>query len=396
MINRHFFELLKALKEASYQSESFNLFSVLRSECDEVRLHSRFIKALLDSSEHHGCQTKFLAAFLSKLGINAFSTNQVTVYNEYQNIDILIKNNDKQVIILENKIYASDQPKQLSRYYEAMKQEGYADKNIWVLYLTLEGREPEPQSCKGIPKAIRKGSNFITIDYKYTIQSWLKECLKISALIPPVRESIAQYKTLIAKLTGSNQGEAYMDKLKTLLLQDDNMNYFSDIEEAYYSNLIDLQLLLWQDIHSCIEQEYPEVGMYQPDSLLISDGDQQLEALTKYYRQKKTQYLGLYYALPNSPAEAAIELEHGMTVGIRCPKHENPREYERLLKQLNSDGKEHHNDHWPIWKFTEDDFNFKLPSSEAIQILKTKSTRQELARAIAAQFYQIWCSAIKE
>ena len=52
--------------------------------------------------------------------------------------------NDTQAIIIENKIFAGDQSKQLERYFEIIKQEGFED--IRIIYLSLYGEEPSEQS----------------------------------------------------------------------------------------------------------------------------------------------------------------------------------------------------------------------------------------------------------
>ncbi|MBX0332941.1 PD-(D/E)XK nuclease family protein [Pontibacter sp. HSC-14F20] len=49
------------------KQEGFNIFSVLRSHSDEVRVHSRFIAELLNPKGSHGQGTLFLNLFLNEL-----------------------------------------------------------------------------------------------------------------------------------------------------------------------------------------------------------------------------------------------------------------------------------------------------------------------------------------
>jgi hypothetical protein len=378
MLNRNFFELVKAIKEAHLKPETFNLFTVLRSDSDEVRLHSRFLRALLDTQGEHTCGDEFLRAFLIELGVTEFDCNDIEVFNEYQNIDVYVKNRAKQVIILENKIYAGDQPKQLSRYYNVAKEEGCKDQNIWILYLTLDGDEPEKQSFEEIPETFRSSPNYKCISYKYFIKPWLNKCLRIAALSPAIRESIAQYTELISKLTGTNQSMEYMDKLKKLLLKDNNMTYVDDINEAYLENLIDLQLLLWNDINDYVINEYPAIGMPNEDSVILFKGDVQRSTISKYYKINQNHYFGLYYPLVNTSACVGIELDDYMTVGVCCNKTEAPEDYQLLLNS--SYGKEKPNDEWPMWGFTQDDVEFKSLEPKTMDILIDKSKRKELAK----------------
>ena len=119
------------------------------------------------------------------------------ILNEYKNIDIFIRNSKGQAIIVENKIYAEDQEQQLARYYQEIINEGYSD--ITIIYLTLDGKEPEEQSIEGIPKEFIESDKFMTLSYEYQIQEWIKNCTKEAALTPEVREVLQQYSQLISR-----------------------------------------------------------------------------------------------------------------------------------------------------------------------------------------------------
>ena len=102
----NFVGLLYKAHEAD-RPRPFNLFSVLRGARDEVRLHSRFLTALLDHRDH---RTKgrenlrdFLRAVLS-LKDDRFDWTKSKVEKERSNIDILITLGDKVAIVIENKV----------------------------------------------------------------------------------------------------------------------------------------------------------------------------------------------------------------------------------------------------------------------------------------------------
>lgn len=138
---------LSALLRAKYQRPAgFNLFSVLRSSSDEVRLHSRFLAFLLDPKASHNQGAALLNLLLTRVGIQNFDSSSAIVEVEYKNIDILIRNPSNQAVIIENKVYARDRDEQLWDYHQQMQGEGYRD--IWTTYLTLDGAEPSQESKK--------------------------------------------------------------------------------------------------------------------------------------------------------------------------------------------------------------------------------------------------------
>ena len=97
----------------------------------------------------------------------------------------MIKDDNGKIIMIENKIYASEQPNQLLRYYNAFP-------NGKLFYLTLFGEE----SKQNFPK-----EKYNIISYENDIIIWLEECKKESVNIPILRESITQYINLIKKLS---------------------------------------------------------------------------------------------------------------------------------------------------------------------------------------------------
>ena len=88
--------------------EAFNVFSVLRSEHDEVNLHSRFLAALLNHRQSPGEPRENLADFLHRLDIRNFDQDRATVDGEWNNIDIVIcDGSSMQAVIIEHKIWAA-------------------------------------------------------------------------------------------------------------------------------------------------------------------------------------------------------------------------------------------------------------------------------------------------
>ena len=102
--------------------EPFNIFSVLRSQGDEVNLHSRFLAALLDHRKPNEEKRSNLEAFVNSVAkVEGFDQHGVLVEREQFNIDILITDAKGQAVIIENKIWAGDQPEQLQRYHSKLR-----------------------------------------------------------------------------------------------------------------------------------------------------------------------------------------------------------------------------------------------------------------------------------
>lgn len=199
-------------EERRKRGENFNIFKVLGLSSSEVRLHSAFLAELLNPNGDHGLGDKFLLAFLDGVvrkieGFNqfAFDTTSANVYVEYVigqissdeteggRIDILLEDKNHQTIIIENKIYAGDQPKQLLRYYNyatKSKKLSYTQRQFVLLYLTLNRSAPS-ESSLGLPDEIKV--EYEPIGYQKDVIDWLRRCIGIAALHPQVRETISQY-----------------------------------------------------------------------------------------------------------------------------------------------------------------------------------------------------------
>lgn len=203
-------------KERYSHGELFNVFNILGLESKEVRLHSALLAELLRPNGMSGVGNAFQKAFLAILGLpeNYIVDGRVSVElsigtttdTEGGRIDIIMEDGNH-VIIIENKIYAQDQPAQLLRYTNFARDNyphGYR-----LLYLTLDGKEACDDSAQGCP--------YQCISYKNEISKWLEECARISFDRPLVRETIRQYINLIKQLTNQSMGTLEDNKLVELV-----------------------------------------------------------------------------------------------------------------------------------------------------------------------------------
>lgn len=218
LINKKYEEIAKIT------GENFNIFSVLRLESDEVRLHSRLIGELLNPKGRHGQNELFLKLFISTIGLeDQYQLEQIknaTViveenignipddYSKGGRIDLIIKfPSNRKEIVIENKIYAGDQFNQLGRYFAQ-----YPHANI--IYLTPQKKEPTKESLGENLKL----ENVICLTYQIEIKNWLEACIEKSASIPLLRETITQYLNLIKHITHQSSNKIKEMEIETILL----------------------------------------------------------------------------------------------------------------------------------------------------------------------------------
>lgn len=228
-------------KERYSHGELFNVFNILGLESKEVRLHSALLAELLRPNGMSGVGNVFQKAFLAILGLpeNYIVDGRVSVElfigkitdTEGGRIDIIMEDGNH-AIIIENKIYAQDQPAQLLRYTNFARDNyphGYR-----LLYLTLDGKEACDDSAQGCP--------YQCISYKNEISKWLEECARISFDRPLVRETIRQYINLIKQLTNQSMGTLEDNKLVELVASPEHVDeYFMIIKnQAAIENKIRL------------------------------------------------------------------------------------------------------------------------------------------------------------
>lgn len=199
---------------AKITGEDFNIFNITGIGTSEVKLHSSLIAELLNPCGQHGMGRIFLNHFLKRIqtvdsfNLDFFLKNDVDVskeewigyMDEQKNsggyIDIILKTNYNNAILIENKIYATDQPRQLRRYASKYKK-------ALIIYLTLNGRPASPKSTCNDEFPTEK-INPLCLSYSDFILKWLSEC-KISAIDKPmIREILNQYIFLIKQITNQN------------------------------------------------------------------------------------------------------------------------------------------------------------------------------------------------
>ncbi|MDF0732385.1 PD-(D/E)XK nuclease family protein [Pseudomonas entomophila] len=360
------------LRAEHHRPPGFNLFTLLRSGTDEVRLHSRYVAFLLDPRGAHGAGAKPLLWLLERLGIEGFDCRQATVALEYRNIDILVRNPQRQALIIENKIHAKDQDSQLLRYTQTLRAEGYQD--ITTLYLTLDGRDADEHSASGI--------DYLRVGYAADILPWLEHCQPWVIREAAVRESLLQYIDLIRKLTRTDQGGIYMDMLKQTLRKDNNLLLVKDLQRAYTETLKDLQLALWQDVVRAVKHKYEDLPA--PDNYATT------EAIERYYSNAtQNRYYGLYYDLGTLNSSVYLELNHRFYCGLYCDMQAHPHDHARLRELTDVLEKNGLSNNGQLWRYTTG-LNMKDPTEEDLLTLLDDPRRAQAAERMADDLYQLW------
>ena len=171
------FELAAALGEY-YEKQNAQLpfhINVIDELHANENAHTRILTQLLkykDDGKH-----VILESFLRLLqSFDKTDIEGATIDFNHDWIDCLIKKDGKFAVIIENKIhYAADQEKQIERYVTTVENYNIPIENIWVVYLTRDGRK-EVNSRSLTDEVKRKLENrFEQMNYRDHILPWLKE-----------------------------------------------------------------------------------------------------------------------------------------------------------------------------------------------------------------------------
>lgn len=235
------------------KGEHFNLFSVLKIQTRENNTHSAFLAELLNPNGSHDMGDIFLRLFLTTVNHNEkFEFEKDRIFNSDKafvkveqvigrinlrnkegedssrasggRIDIYLKDKNRNMISIENKIHADDQEAQIQRYCNHKK-----NRNT-VYYLTLKGEDPSEYS----KLKLESDEDFYSISYRTHIIEWLELCLKEVPNFTSLRESINQYILLIKKLTHILNKEQEEELFNTMIKNIEASRFIVD----NYDNMI--------------------------------------------------------------------------------------------------------------------------------------------------------------
>lgn len=273
------FELAKVLGDFYENQEASLPFHI--NVIDELHAnenaHSRILTQLLKYKEDG--KHVILSSFLQQIptfNIDAFDINESEVYFNRDNIDGLIEKNGEFAVIIENKIHwAIDQDKQLERYVSTEVERGIPSDNIWVIYLTRDGRKKvEDYSLTETTKNIL-GNRFVEMDYYHNILPWLKESILPNCRL---REEwlVSAIKQYIDHLEGlfdiRNSRKDFVKRVQGRISKSigctNNMSRYEVYSRlnSYYNTLVKLQDVVGNWIESLIK---PIMDHFQSTTLKV-------------------------------------------------------------------------------------------------------------------------------
>ena len=424
----HQVEVLYALHEAR-RREPFNLFSVLRKASDEEHLHSKFLAALLnwkspedgategpgenlrdfvqqvvapaveaereapdttkqqpDHGEPDGSRDGAPPLRASAEGPDrreadvgetdahqglrseefSFSLDRARVEREKHHIDLLIRNEAGQAIVIENKIWAGDQWQQLQGYFRKVAAWGLEPT---LVYLTPYGHEPSDHS--------RGSHEVVSLSYKWHLIPWLRRCQERACDEPPLRESVAQYIALIRTLCGDS-GREFMTEVKRVLRKGNNLVLARRLGDAVSEVWRDRLLDYWEGVRLKVE---PTLGVPVQSQKKFKDW---LDVFVYGLKRKGFRQAEFHYAWRlNDAARLAIEGDRwqGIFYGVICHRDAHRDEYDRLQSKMSSSGFADASPYWCGRKFVyRGKEGVKRPSEGAIKCLDDTQQQSEVAR----------------
>jgi len=265
------------------------LTSVLRAS-DEVRLHSRMIGSLINPNGVHYQGSLFLEIFLEILNFRNFDLDlkNAKVHIEYKDIDLYITDGIKHLII-ENKIWAEDQPCQIIKYINIIKNEFNLEADnsekipilddIRVVYLTARD--------KNIPREHlldEKGH----ISFDDTLSEKLLICSKKDNTKKYVSNGLNNYKVLYKKMSYKKDILEWLYKSKFEVQNITNLNeaikqYISVVEmitKQYKGNIMNILEFIKTKVSS--EQQEEFIGIL--DSLDVIYKKEKRELKKSYFK----------------------------------------------------------------------------------------------------------------
>jgi hypothetical protein len=217
----------------------YNILSITHKNSDEL-MHSKMIASLLDINGKHYQDDLFLKKFFNIIQVDdfQFKSAKIELEKSGQNlkdgrIDIYITDGEKHIII-ENKINADDQKRQIQRYVEIIYQnnEEIDPDDILILYLSKNGKLPSKYSLGTLEinnnylvENNKNKAKFKIISYENEILNWLNQCILEVENISNLKESLRIYKEVVEKITNKyrNKGVDMSDFLIN------NLDFIEDV-----------------------------------------------------------------------------------------------------------------------------------------------------------------------
>lgn len=320
--------------------------------------HSRILAKLLQyksQNQHYEMLESLITYVIEKLKKDSFGSIKVVnpeITQEKERIDLWIRDKDY-AIIFENKIYnAADQDAQLCRYIEKTKEYGFREDQIFVVYLSQNGVEPNNQSWGGYKGTFQY--RYVNISFRDHILSWLKE-----QVLPDVRIKEAVLRSAIEQYID------YLDGLFDLRIQNNAIKMETEkiiVEKLQLDQKSDLEKV------QLLKDKIGEVNELYNQLVALKEHYRK-EALTPYIKKWNDEIKRLYPGFENSKEGGHIGLLvpfRGDFVNVRISEDDDRQMYCQIDKYRHEKGElsaelmdimhhflPQHNRNICVWKYFE-------------------------------------------
>jgi len=293
MDEKEFFDRIEQFRKERNEQKlrglnDYNPLTTVLRHHDEVRLHSRMIGSLLDTQGDHYQGDLFLREFLRELNLQEFfnSLDKVRVNVEYKDIDLYLTDDEKHIII-ENKIWAEDQPCQVIRYINYIvndknsnlkehishdkidadvlrvvyltpkKDKDPDDHEINNGYITFSAGEEQLKECskkehtKDYTNDALKNykAKYQRVGYKKEILNWLKNSQKEISNITNLNSAIQYYIDAVKQVVGDHK--SVLKQYKDLFMEKEMYQAFTRYGDMFkegdeiHNGFIEAQQILY-------------------------------------------------------------------------------------------------------------------------------------------------------
>ena len=379
---------------------NYNVFTLMDIERREEETHEYMIYSILNY-RNSDRRKEFIEQFLISMGIpKSFLREQWTVEREYYTekhgrLDLFFKpsGHGKKCVVVELKVDAGDQLRQLKRYEDYVRACGYQDYRI--IYLTLDGRDPEEQSYEGMvhPEWLMRKS------FGEDVLNWLEGCIEICQCSNVDAGFIQQYQILLKKLTEEEKMGIEVAKLigssrelRACLeieqaLHEIKGQILYDFMDAIYHEMKIKRCKPIEDYYDCAIDYYNERGYYPQFSYEIVSFCLQNQQVTLAFR-----------IVVDGTLQFCIEYFDEQNEVI------NNNDFKKKYKQINQKvenaitqvlNEAIRNNKWKsiIWKDIKDvyseKYDFKLFGDNCIKLMNKTYLRDEAKRIAGEMMYYI-------
>lgn len=308
--------------------EYYNIFQVIDMTSNETSVHSAFIADLLNPKGRHWMGDIFLKRFLELDVFKGFGFDSLNATVECERhignvtedtggrIDILIKDSSsKKFIIIENKIYASDQDNQIRRYYNFAQS---LNVDYKLIYLSLFGDVQDEDKTTANDKYNEKlelGKNYHTLSYEKDILSWLERCMIEVLDKPMIREAINHYINLVKYLTNQTMNSEMKKELEQFICENpEYIRNLTTMKKAIELSEIALQKKFWYSLREKMGDKGYKVIPAPHNSNYIIASDDKIES---YYRNNRENHYGFEFKVGDYK-DSAILYAVRMHTPVKC------------------------------------------------------------------------------